>query len=224
MKLALVVSAMILASVVLPTPGGPQKIIELASSRSICTRSGLPGPTRCSWPTNSSRLRGRMRSASGAIALRGGLLEESSGASGLDRRRGSSPRPSAWPWLDELPTRPLRPLPRSFIQQHAGGDGGVQAFHRAGAGNRDCAVGLRGQIAGHAVAFVADEEGDGPARSRRSAGWRARDGRGEDFHAGLAQTRQSTRRSLRRATARGRRCPPRRARLSDSRRSRFRAG
>ena len=44
MKLAWVVSAMILASVVLPTPGGPQKIIELGSSRSICTRSGLPGP------------------------------------------------------------------------------------------------------------------------------------------------------------------------------------
>ena len=48
MKVALVVSAMILARVVLPTPGGPQKIIELASSCSICTRSGLPGPTRCS--------------------------------------------------------------------------------------------------------------------------------------------------------------------------------
>ena len=60
MKLALVVSAMILASVVLPTPGGPQRIMEpvLAEpnvaeslpSRSICTRSGLPGPNRCSCP------------------------------------------------------------------------------------------------------------------------------------------------------------------------------
>ncbi len=57
--------AMILASVVLPTPGGPQKISEPVSSRSICTRSGLPGPRMCSCPTNSSSVRGRMRSASG---------------------------------------------------------------------------------------------------------------------------------------------------------------
>ena len=99
MKLALVVSAMILASVVLPTPGGPQKIIELASSRSICTRSGLPGPTRCSWPTNSSRLRGRMRSASGAVP-RADSLEESCGRSGSiieeAHRRAPAPRLTLW--------------------------------------------------------------------------------------------------------------------------------
>ncbi len=35
MKLALVVSAMILARVVLPTPGGPQRIMEPESSCSI---------------------------------------------------------------------------------------------------------------------------------------------------------------------------------------------
>jgi hypothetical protein len=61
-----VVSATILARVVLPTPGGPQKIMELESSRSIWTRRGLPGPTRCCWPLSSSRVRGRMRSAKGA--------------------------------------------------------------------------------------------------------------------------------------------------------------
>ncbi len=76
-KVAWVASAMILARVVLPTPGGPQRIMEpvfaepelaeSAASRSIWTRSGLPGPTRCSWPLNSSRLCGRMRSASGAV-------------------------------------------------------------------------------------------------------------------------------------------------------------
>ncbi len=32
------------ASVVLPQPGGPQRIIEPRSSRSMATRSGLPGP------------------------------------------------------------------------------------------------------------------------------------------------------------------------------------
>ena len=47
-KVACVVSAMILASEVLPTPGGPQKIMEVGSSCSIWTRRGLPGPMRCS--------------------------------------------------------------------------------------------------------------------------------------------------------------------------------
>ncbi len=58
---------MMFASVVLPTPGGPQKINEPVSSRSIWTRSGLPGPRMCSCPTNSSSVRGRMRSASGRV-------------------------------------------------------------------------------------------------------------------------------------------------------------
>jgi len=30
-------------------------------------RRGLPGATRCSWPTNSSSVRGRMRSARGRV-------------------------------------------------------------------------------------------------------------------------------------------------------------
>ena len=68
MKLAWVTCAMILASVVLPTPGGPQKIMEVESSDSIATRSGLPGPRRCSCPVYSASRRGRMRSASGAVA------------------------------------------------------------------------------------------------------------------------------------------------------------
>ena len=67
MKVARVVSAMILARVVLPTPGGPQKIMEAVSSRSICTRSGLPGASRCCWPTNSSR-----RAGAHALGERGG--------------------------------------------------------------------------------------------------------------------------------------------------------
>ena len=43
MNSALVMCAIICASVVLPVPGGPQKISEPVSSRSICVRSGLPG-------------------------------------------------------------------------------------------------------------------------------------------------------------------------------------
>src|SRR5579885_1756487 len=68
MNSALVMLAMIFARVVFPVPGGPQKINDPESSRSICTRSGLPGPIRCSWPAYSSSVRGRMRSASGRVA------------------------------------------------------------------------------------------------------------------------------------------------------------
>ena len=38
----------------------------------MARRSGRPGPTSASWPTNSSSVRGRMRSASGAGALDAG--------------------------------------------------------------------------------------------------------------------------------------------------------
>ena len=40
---ALVVSAMMRASVVLPVPGGPHRMMDCSRSRSIASRSGLPG-------------------------------------------------------------------------------------------------------------------------------------------------------------------------------------
>src|SRR5262249_42466453 len=58
--------AIICASVVLPVPGGPQKTIEVRRSSSIRRRRSLPLASRCSCPTNSSSVRGRIRSASGA--------------------------------------------------------------------------------------------------------------------------------------------------------------
>src|SRR5579872_686505 len=66
-KLEAVRLAMTLASVVLPEPGGPQKIIEPTWSCSIDRRRILPGPRMCSWPTNSSKVRGRIRAASGSL-------------------------------------------------------------------------------------------------------------------------------------------------------------
>ena len=66
-------SAISRASVVLPTPGGPQRIIECSRPDSKATRSGLPGPSRCCWPITSSSVFGRSRSASGAAA--GGVGE-----------------------------------------------------------------------------------------------------------------------------------------------------
>ncbi len=53
------------ASVVLPQPGGPHRIIECTCPDSTARRSALPGASRRRWPTISSRVRGRMRSASG---------------------------------------------------------------------------------------------------------------------------------------------------------------
>ena len=64
-KWALVCWAMISARVVLPTPGGPQKINEESWSFSISSRRTRWGPIRCCWPTNSARVLGRTRLASG---------------------------------------------------------------------------------------------------------------------------------------------------------------
>ena len=57
--------AMMRASVVFPVPGGPQKISEGTRSAAMARRRNPPGPTTFSWPATSSRVRGRMRSASG---------------------------------------------------------------------------------------------------------------------------------------------------------------
>jgi hypothetical protein len=70
--------AIIRASVVLPTPGGPHRIIECGWPDAKARRSGLPGPSRCCWPITSSGVCGRNCSASGA---KPGLLR-STGNSG----------------------------------------------------------------------------------------------------------------------------------------------
>ena len=67
-KRALVVRAMTFASVVFPTPGGPQKIIDGTLSFAIIPRRTFPSPIKCPWPATSSRVRGRSRSASGVAS------------------------------------------------------------------------------------------------------------------------------------------------------------
>ncbi len=59
-------SATIRAIVVLPTPGGPWRIIEGARPSAIARRSAVPGPRTLVWPTSSSRVRGRTLCGSGA--------------------------------------------------------------------------------------------------------------------------------------------------------------
>ena len=56
---------MICAKVVLPTPGGPHKIMEAGRPASIILRIMPFGPTRWSCPTYSSSVLGRKRSAKG---------------------------------------------------------------------------------------------------------------------------------------------------------------
>ena len=65
-KCAWVWRAITSASVVLPLPGGPHKIIEGIRSSSMLRRSTRPGAKRCSCPRISSSVRGRMRAASGS--------------------------------------------------------------------------------------------------------------------------------------------------------------
>src|SRR3989344_111547 len=55
------------AIVVFPVPGGPQRMKEKRCCFSIATRSGFPGPTKCSCPTTPSRVSGRILAASGSI-------------------------------------------------------------------------------------------------------------------------------------------------------------
>ena len=78
------------ASVVLPVPGGPYRIIECGRPSSIAVRSAEPRPSRCSCPTNSPSDAGRIRAASG---------RSGAGTAGLPA--GLSPRGRrAAPWAD----------------------------------------------------------------------------------------------------------------------------
>jgi hypothetical protein len=60
---------MILAKVVLPTPGGPQRINEEMLPASIILRRMASGPIRCSWPTYSSRVVGLNLSGRGFLCV-----------------------------------------------------------------------------------------------------------------------------------------------------------
>ncbi len=71
------------ARVVLPQPGGPHRIIECTRPDSTARRSALPGASSLRCPTISSRVRGRMRSASGRIAERSTLSRSVSCGNGF---------------------------------------------------------------------------------------------------------------------------------------------
>ena len=111
MKCARVVAAITRASVVLPVPGGPHRMIDRRRSCSIASRSGRPGASSASWPTKSSRVRGRMRSASGASRSVGGVAG------------GSSANRSI--------RVPRVPLSRRLVENQRRRDGDVERFDRS---------------------------------------------------------------------------------------------
>ena len=51
--------------VVLPTPGGPQKISDDKDPEDSIVPKGASGPKTCCWPMTSAKVLGRNRSASG---------------------------------------------------------------------------------------------------------------------------------------------------------------
>src|SRR5713226_5685718 len=156
----LVRRAMSRASVVLPQPGGPQKSMEPRLSFSICTRSDLPGPRSFSWPMNSSRLRGRMRSASGWLAA--GTSGSGAGGGNFEKRL------TLFRWLPTNRRLDARgghrvSLTSSFIENDGGRGGSIQRFDAAGHGNANARVGAALDFFGKPGALVADEEGHGLA-------------------------------------------------------------
>src|SRR5690349_10623577 len=86
MNSAPIASARIRASVVLPVPGGPHSSSDVSLPRDTERRSGPASPTRCPWPWNSSKLRGRIRAGSGCRS--GGGWKSASGRAPVTRRLG----------------------------------------------------------------------------------------------------------------------------------------
>ncbi len=86
---------MIRASVVLPLPGGPWRIIECGRPSSIARRSADPGASSRSWPTNSSSVRGPHPRGERRVGReRRPARRRSAGGSSLPNSR-SMPRPAS---------------------------------------------------------------------------------------------------------------------------------
>src|SRR5947209_4570005 len=141
MNCARVVFAMMCASVVLPVPGGPQKMIEPGSSLSIWMRNGLPAPRICCCPTNSSSDRGRILSASGLVGP----------------RSCNSPATSE---KSDTSVVLVVPLSKCLVQQQGRGNSGVQGFHSFHVRDANPSMRLVRKRFRDTAALVADDDGD----------------------------------------------------------------
>src|SRR5437660_5215348 len=90
------------ASVVFPEPGGPQKMHDATSPRRISSPRALPEPSSCSWPRNSSSVRGRMRAARGSEPGRPPELWKSVASDTGDGRRETGERHEKRPSQQEF--------------------------------------------------------------------------------------------------------------------------
>ena len=102
-----------------------------ASSNAGCglrpaRRSGLPGASRCAWPTNSSRIAGRMRSASGRPSALDGLRALISAASHV-----SQPLPPGARRACRGEHRCPRPTPAAFASHVARSRPSAMPVHHA---------------------------------------------------------------------------------------------
>src|SRR5918999_2472988 len=89
------------ASVVLPVPGGPYRIIECGRPSSIAVRSAEPRPSRWSCPTNSPSDAGRIRAARGRSAAGTAVLAPA-GESSRSKSRSTWPILAAGAALDRV--------------------------------------------------------------------------------------------------------------------------
>src|SRR5438477_5375086 len=162
-NLAFVVSAMMRASVVLPVPGGPHRMMDCRRSRSIASRSGLPGASSSPWPTNSSKVRGRIRSGSGDGASRRGASSGNSESTLApcfvhDQRRADRgvQRLDRWPHRDhhalvggvDLRRRQAGPFAPDENRDGAAQIGGEERVAAAGGGGDDAAPVTAGFLRG----------------------------------------------------------------------------
>src|SRR6266851_1904619 len=97
---------------------------------------------------NSSRVRGRMRSARGWLAA--GTSGSGAGGGNFEKRLTL--------FLDVRRGHRVS-LTSGFVKNDGGRSGGVQGFDAAGHGNADARIGATLDFFGKTGAFVADEEG-----------------------------------------------------------------
>src|SRR5262245_51249874 len=102
------------ASVVLPTPGGPHRIMECSLPARAATASGRPSPSRCVCPTTSCSRCGRMASASGACGRGAG---NRSGAADSVLTAGPAQKRAAGSSGGALVPEHVRPCRRSEGEQ-----------------------------------------------------------------------------------------------------------
>ena len=112
----------------MPVPGGPYRTIECGRPSSIADRSADPSPSRCSCPTNSSSVSGRIRAASGWSAW----------GTRVCPRGASSPVSKSWSFIRDRMSRShqnadrmTRINPRFYSLVRARGRAARTPHHRA---------------------------------------------------------------------------------------------